>query len=358
VKTKGKVERPIRYLRENFFYGRSFLNDADLDAQAQRWLTEVANVRVHATTGERPIEFAADGLPRQIRLDPATGILSGAAPTQRGEHLVTIRAKNARGSTSKAFRIVAGDTLALTPPMGWNSWYIYYNRVTEKNMRDAADCMISSGMADFGYQYVNIDDCWSVKEGTKDPTLQGEPRDPEGRINSNKRFPDMKALTDFIHSLGLKAGIYTSPGPTTCAGHVAAYQHEELDTARFVEWGFDFLKYDWCSYGDLVKDPDREALERPYRLASSILRTWTGTSCSTCASTGWETCGNGGRRSVASPGGPLATSASSWTGSSTWLSRTSNTAPGRNPAVGTTPTTSRLVTWALPTAWAIPSPVP
>ena len=138
--------------------------------------------------------------------------------------------------------------------MGWNSWYVWENHVTDKIMRDAADAMVSSGMIDHGYMYVNIDDCWSVKPGSTDSTLTGEPRDKNGMINPNKRFPDMKALTDYIHSKGLKAGIYTSPGELTCGGYVAAYGYEEKDVARFVEWGYDFLKYDWCSYSQIRKN--------------------------------------------------------------------------------------------------------
>jgi len=144
--------------------------------------------------------------------------------------------------------------------------------VSDKIMRDAADAMVSSGMINHGYQYVNIDDCWAVKPGATDPTLGGELRDARGMVNANQHFPDMKALTDYIHAKGLKAGIYTSPGPTTCAGHVGAYQHEELDARRFAEWGYDFLKYDWCSYGGIAKNPDRAALQKPYRLMGGILR--------------------------------------------------------------------------------------
>jgi alpha-galactosidase len=138
-------------------------------------------------------------------------------------------------------------------------------------MRASADAMVSSGMADHGYMYVNIDDCWPVKPGATDPTLQGEPRDKAGKINSNPRFPDMRDLTDYIHAKGLKAGIYTSPGPLTCADHTAAWQHEAADVERFVEWGFDFLKYDWCTYAQMAKDDSREEFQKPYRLISDIL---------------------------------------------------------------------------------------
>jgi alpha-galactosidase len=221
-------------------------------------------------TGERPMTFGVEGLPEGLMLDTATGRITGslAAP---GTFLVTLTAANARGTASRPFKIVCGDTLALTPHMGWNSWYVWENHVTDAYMRAAADAMVASGMIDHGYTYVNIDDCWSVRPDAKDPTLLGEPRDARGMINSNGRFPDMKAMTDYIHGLGLKAGIYTSPGPFTCAGHVAAWQHEELDARRFVEWGYDFLKYDWCSYNGIAKDKSVEELQKPYRLISGIL---------------------------------------------------------------------------------------
>jgi len=222
-------------------------------------------------TGERPMTFSVDGLPAGLAVDSATGRISGALAVQ-GEYRMTLRAQNAIGRAERPFKIICGDTLALTPHMGWNSWYVWENHVTDKIMREAAQAMVDNGMIDHGYMYVNIDDCWSVKPGSKDPTLQSEERDKRGMINSNPRFPDMKALTDFIHSLGLKAGIYTSPGPLTCADHVAAYKHEEQDVKRFVEWGFDFLKYDWCSYGTIAKDKSLEEFQKPYRLISGILK--------------------------------------------------------------------------------------
>ena len=222
-------------------------------------------------TGERPIRFEVEGLPAGLAVDPESGRISGRLDAP-GEYTVTFKASNKHGTAERKFKVVCGETLALTPHMGWNSWYVWENHVTDKIMRDAADAMVSSGMINHGYMYVNIDDCWAVKPGSNDATLQGEPRDAKGKVNANRRFPDMKALTEDIHAKGLKAGIYTSPGPTTCAGHVGAYQHEELDVERFVEWGFDFLKYDWCSYGDIAKDKSREEFQKPYRLISGILK--------------------------------------------------------------------------------------
>ena len=188
--------------------------------------------------------------------------------------------------------------------MGWNSWYVWENHVTDKIMRDAADAMVSSGMIDHGYMYVNIDDCWSAKPGSADSTLNVAPRDEKGMINSNKRFPDMKALTGYIHSKGLKAGIYTSPGPLTCAGHTAAYGHEEQDVARFVDWGYDFLKYDWCSYDNIGNRDSLADLQKPYILISKILKNQKEILSLIFVSMGWAMYGNGARKSEAKAGGP------------------------------------------------------
>jgi alpha-galactosidase len=226
-------------------------------------------------TGDRPMRFAAENLPAGLRLDPAAGIISGTIASREARtYAVNLAASNARGRAGRGFRIVVGDTLALTPPMGWNDWYTFYEHPSDALMRRAADIIVQSGMADHGYQYVNIDDSWMLKPGATDPDLQGPPRDARGMIEANKRFPDMKAMTAYIHGLGLKAGIYTSPGPQTCAGFHGSYRHEALDVTRFVEWGFDFLKYDWCSYGDVAPKgsaPESERLQKPYRTMGSLL---------------------------------------------------------------------------------------
>jgi alpha-galactosidase len=126
--------------------------------------------------------------------------------------------------------------LAQTPPMGWNSWNFFHEQVTDKDIRNAADAMVASGMKDAGYEYVNIDDTW-----------EGE-RDANGVLHSNKKFPDMKALADYVHSKGLKLGIYSSPGPKTCAGFEASLDHESQDAQTYAAWGIDYLKYDQCSF--------------------------------------------------------------------------------------------------------------
>src|SRR5580698_8872591 len=133
--------------------------------------------------------------------------------------------------------LAQADTLAATPPMGWNSWNLFAGKVTDKDVRAAADAMVSSGMKDAGYLYINIDDTW-----------QGE-RDAKGNIQANRKFPDMKGLADYVHSKGLKIGIYSSPGPKTCAGYAGSYEHEAQDAKTYAAWGIDYLKYDLCSLG-------------------------------------------------------------------------------------------------------------
>lgn len=223
-------------------------------------------------TGSRPITFTVRNLPRGLKLNRQTGVISGSAPAKRGDYVVALSAANALGKDSRTLKIVVGDTIGLTPQMGWNDWYSYYQRIADSDVRAAAAAMISSGMADFGYQYVDIDDCWARKPGSADPDLKGPTRDAQGNILPNARFPDMESLTAYIHSLGLKAGIYSSPGPQTCARYEASYQHEAQDAKRFAVWGFDLLKYDWCSYGHIAKDKSLDELQKPYIKMGKILR--------------------------------------------------------------------------------------
>lgn len=236
--------------------------------------------------GERPLKFSVEGLPQSLILDATTGIISGKSP-EKGEYKLVIHATNNRGNYKRNFTIISGDKLALTPPMGYNHWYAHYDRITDKMMREAADVMESSGMADVGYQYVNIDDCWMNAPKNNDPLRVGLLRDENGNIIPNEHFPDMKGLTDYIHAKGLKAGIYTSPDPLTCGGFTGAYQHEQQDARQFADWGFDFLKYDWCSYdyianGGGANDNDiplwnkkttkLDKLKYPYKKMGDILK--------------------------------------------------------------------------------------
>ena len=223
-------------------------------------------------TGDRPIRFSVAGLPSSLHLDSASGIITGTAPAAPGQFMLTLRAKNAKGKTSRPFKIVVGDTIGLTPQMGWNDWYTFYAHPSDSLVRGAADAMVASGMADFGYQYVDMDDAWERKPGSTDPQLGGPPRDANGNILPNAHFPDMSSLTAYIHSLGLKAGIYSGPGPLTCARFEASYQHESADAHQIAAWGFDLLKYDWCSYRTIAKSNDLADLELPYRKMSGFLR--------------------------------------------------------------------------------------
>ncbi len=136
--------------------------------------------------------------------------------------------------------------LAATPPMGWNSWNHFANRVTDADVRAAADALVSSGMRDAGYVYVNVDDTWQGK------------RDAQGVLHPNERFPDMKALGDYIHSKGLKFGIYSSPGAKTCGGYAGSLGHEAQDAKMYASWGVDFLKYDLCSFQDNMRQVKAE----------------------------------------------------------------------------------------------------
>ena len=157
------------------------------------------------------------------------------------------------GSARSELRIVGGkNALALTPPMGWNSWNVWGPAVDQQKVLQAAEWLDRSGLAARGFQYVVIDDAWSGK------------RDADGKIHPNAKFPDMRALADAVHARGLKLGIYSSPGPRTCESFEGSYRYEAQDAATFAEWGIDFLKYDWCSYEEIVGDRTLAELQKPY----------------------------------------------------------------------------------------------
>ncbi len=172
-------------------------------------------------------------------------------------------------------RDLPASGLAPTPPMGWNSWNKFAGDIDDKTVREIADAMVSSGMKQAGYLYVNLDDTW-----------EGE-RDAAGNITSNNRFPDMKALADYVHSRGLKIGIYSTPGPRTCEGYEGSHGYEQQDARTFAGWGFDYLKYDWCTASGIYDDSEAQAVfqkmgeslvasGRPmvYSLSYSIFEIW------------------------------------------------------------------------------------
>jgi alpha-galactosidase len=223
-----------------------------------------------AATGDRPMHFSADPLPKGLTLDPNTGQLHGMLQ-ERTSHHVTLEAINAMGQAQQDLRIEVGDTLALTPPMGWNSWNCWGCAVDQDKILASALALVDTGLINHGWSYVNIDDCWMVRPAAEDPLVNGPARDDQGMLLCNRKFPDMAGLAHDIHALGLKAGIYISPGPTTCQGYEGSYQHEMQDAMQFAMWGFDYLKYDWCGYSALVENPDLPALKKPYALMRECL---------------------------------------------------------------------------------------
>jgi len=210
-------------------------------------------------TGKKPLTYAVTGLPDGLKLDAATGIITGVA-TQKGDYPVTITVHNALGSKTKKFTIKIGDIIGLTPALGWNSWNAFGLSVNDAKVRTAAKTMTDK-LSAHGWGYINIDDGWEAAQ-----------RAASGEIVTNDKFPDMKALTDYVHSLGLRMGIYSSPGPKTCGGYLGSWQHEEQDAKTYGDWGIDYLKYDWCSYSDVTaKKPSLDDLKKPYQLMRTSL---------------------------------------------------------------------------------------
>ena len=223
-------------------------------------------------SGERPVTLTVEGLPDGLSLDRARGLITGAV-AKAGSYRMTFRAANAHGTAARDWRLEVGERIALTPPMGWNSWNCFAHTVSDASIRTAAQAMVESGLIRHGWSYVNIDDYWQTCPGERtDTSLMGPARDSAGRILPNARFPDMAALCRDVHRLGLKIGIYSSPGSTTCGGCVGSWGHEAQDAQTYAEWGFDYLKYDWCSYAQRVRNESLSELMRPYRVMGQALR--------------------------------------------------------------------------------------
>jgi alpha-galactosidase len=163
-----------------------------------------------------------------------------AASSAQTKPAAPAQTKPAASAKAKPATPVQANAVAQTPPMGWNSWNYFFGKVTDQDIRNSADQIVSTGMKDAGYVYVNIDDTW-----------EGE-RDASGVLHTNAKFPDMKALADYVHSKGLKIGIYSGPGPKTCAGFEGSLGHEEQDAQLYASWGIDYVKYDLCSFGGVM----------------------------------------------------------------------------------------------------------
>ncbi|MDB6116036.1 MAG: Alpha-galactosidase [Lacunisphaera sp.] len=215
-----------------------------------------------AVTGERPMQFAAEGLPAGLALDAATGRISGAVATP-GTYLATLRATNVRGTAAQKLRIEVGERIALTPALGWNSWNCWAGAVDQDKILRSAHALAASGLIDHGWSYLNIDDTW---QGARDPATHA--------LQPNQKFPDLKGLADAVHGLGLKLGIYSTPWITSYATYaggsadnpagdwtrpagpkqpnrkvkpwaLGAYSFASADARQWAAWGIDYLKYDW-----------------------------------------------------------------------------------------------------------------
>ena len=218
-------------------------------------VTTVFGGQPRVTTYEGTLE--SDGLHVKV-IPPAGGRGFGRGPGGGGgrfgpSEMLAVKTDDKEGLPPAkipppALHDVRYNGLAKTPPMGWNSWNHFRGEIDDAGVRGIADAMVASGMKEAGYTYVNIDDTW-----------QGA-RDPSGNITTNKRFPDMKALAGYVHGKGLKIGIYSSPGPLTCAGYAGSFGHEEQDAKQYAAWGFDYLKYDWCSASAIYEDSDMRAV--------------------------------------------------------------------------------------------------
>ncbi len=212
-----------------------------------------------ATTGQRPMQFSAVNLPTGLKISAETGIITGTVK-QRGNYEVILKAKNKLGQSTKKLIIKIGDTIALTPPIGWNGWNSWEAEIDQEKVLASANAMVKTGLADHGWTYINVDDAWMGKRGGPDTALQ-----------PNDKFPDLKGMIDQIHSMGLKAGLYSTPYIASYGGYVGAssdyptggethelfkpyrqpysrigkYKFEPNDARQMAAWGVDFLKYDW-----------------------------------------------------------------------------------------------------------------
>ncbi len=212
-------------------------------------------------TGQGELTFTAENLPAGLHMDQH-GLITGKV-AHAGEHMVKIAVKNHLGHFTRTLKIIAGEhKLARTPQMGWNSWNAYGMNNSAARTKAAADAMVRTGLAAKGFQYINIDDGWQ------------NGRDANGQIKTTAKFGNMKDIIDHVHSRGLRFGLYSSPGPTTCGGHTGSYHHVRQDAQTYAAWGVDFLKYDWCSYGNVATGKGREKYVKPYaEMGQALIKT-------------------------------------------------------------------------------------
>lgn len=214
-------------------------------------------------SGVKPMKFSVSGLPEGLTLDRDKGVISGSV-AKAGEYIITLKAHNKAGCGKGRLTLKVGDMIALTPPMGWNSWNCWGLEVSQEKVFESAKALITSGLADYGYSYINIDDAW-----------QAPLRSDDGTLLPNERFPDIAALGEWLHGNGLKMGIYSSPGASTCGGYLGSLGYEEQDAATWNSWGVDYLKYDLCGYRAILKEmPSVGKAEhmKPYLVMKDALR--------------------------------------------------------------------------------------
>ncbi len=237
-----------------------------------------------SVSGVKPINYSAEGLPEGVQMDANTGWITGQAPLTAGNYEITLLASNSKGKTKKKLTVSVGETICLTPPMGWNSWYVQSEGVSEEAIRDMATAMEEKGLDQYGWTYINIDDCWM---GSRHPQTKA--------IQANSKFGDMKSMANFVNSKGFKLGIYSTAWMSTFAGYIGGtapnaegdysefylpeseiinpsqffgrhpsstqrgiaqvgpYWFIDRDAKQFAEWGIDYVKYDWVET-KLVKD--------------------------------------------------------------------------------------------------------
>jgi alpha-galactosidase len=255
----SKVEMPDGHSQETVFIlkqdGANLSGKIVVNVSRETPITEGS---VNGDTVSLTTTFRAGQNQRKVvyegKLDGDTLRLKATSATPRGpSEFAGTRGSETAGDpppyiAPPALHPVKDNGLARTPPMGWNSWNHFAGRIDDAAVRGIADAMASNGMKAAGYLYINIDDTWEAD------------RDSNGVLHSNKKFPDMKALADYVHGKGLKVGIYSSPGPRTCAGYEGSYAHEDQDARMYAQWGIDYLKYDWCSASRIYKDTDMQAV--------------------------------------------------------------------------------------------------
>jgi alpha-galactosidase len=209
-------------------------------------------------TGEAPIQYSVSNLPKGLSIDSKTGIITGVL-NSKASYAVTMKASNKYGKAEKPLLIKIGDTISLTPPIGWNGWNSWAREIDKEKVVASAKAMVSMGLSSHGWTYINIDDAWQGQRGGKYNALQ-----------ANEKFPDFKKMIDEIHGMGLKLGVYSTPWISSYAGYpggssnlengiypdsvrankrayryTGKYRFEKEDARQMAEWGVDYLKYDW-----------------------------------------------------------------------------------------------------------------